>query len=359
MLTINPSTCSISSASHPPEDEKRSEIDGPKRYTAPNSSRRTVNITENTGRKPGSVYRRCLSCCTPRLTRLTDREQDSISVATHLPTDTDIEKQDDVSLQPPAQSQELQEMVLESISYESNSSFPTQSKVVGFDSESEEIVKNIAAKMSEEKSTRIPLPEGWVVTIDDVLENHKKGLIIDNSGMPRISYVHQARFFDSELRPQILSYDEAQEEKSKVESSKAVEQLDTAAMDALRNLMGEQIVNDFIKCVNMIEIPHMHLNRKGDLSRCVNPVLDWYKREDNSGSIEQFLLNSKFKGTPAAIALNQFIEMFVINDDVSLVAEICRESAAEGFQLPDAVYNRWKALTVSNRWKALKSTKAD
>ena len=280
--------------------------------------------------------------------RLSERKRHSVSVATHLCTD--IKEQDDVSVQPPAKSQKSQEKVLESESYESNSSFPTQSKVVGFDSESEEIVKNIAAKMSEEKSTRIPLPEGWVVTIDDVLENHKTGLIIDNSGMPRISYVHQARFFDSELRLQILSYDEAREKKSKVESFKAVEQLDTAAMDALRNLMGEQILNDFIKCVNMIEIPHMHLNRKNDLSGCVNPVLDWYKREDNSGSIEQFLLNSKFKGTPAAIALNQFIEMFVINDDLSLVAEICRECAAEGFQLPDAVYKRWKAL---------KSTEAD
>ena len=350
MLTINPSTCSISSASHPPEDEKRSEIDGPKRYTAPNSSRRTVNITENTGRKPGSVYRRCLSCCTPRLTRLTDREQDSVSVATHLPTDTDIEKQDDVSLQPPAQSQELQEMVLESISYESNSSFPTQSKVVGFDSESEEIVKNIAAKMSEEMSTRIPLPEGWVVTIDNVESHHIIGSIIDNSGMPRILYWKKRRVHDCELVLRILSYDEAREEEK---SKKAVAQrdtADTAATDALSNLMGEQIIEDLKKSVRVLHAPNLYFHPERNLPEHINPILDWYNREDNSRSVEQFLLSSKFKGTLAAIALNQFIEMFVINDDLSLVAEICRECAAEGFQLPDAVYNRWKAL---------KSTEAD
>ena len=77
----------------------------------------------------------------------------------------------------------------------------------------------------------------------------------------------------------------------------------------------------------------------------MNPVLDWFKMEDNRRSIEQFL-NGKFKGTPAAIALNQFIEMFYTNNDLSLVASICRQCGSKvlSFSPPDFVYNKWKAL---------------
>ena len=339
MQTINPSTCSINSASHPPEDAKK--------YTATSSSLRSVNITEDirTGPERYSRCRRCLCCRTPRLL---ERKRHSVSVATHLCTD--IKEQDDVSVQPPAKSQKSQEKVLESESHESNSSFPTKSQVVGFDSESEEIVKNIAAKMSEEMSTRIPLPEGWVVTIDDIESSQVMGSIIDNSGMPRISYLKKIFANDSVLIPRILSYDEAREEKSEKAAVAQCDTADTDAADALSNLMGEQIFEDLNASVRVLHTPNLYLHPERNLREHINPILDWYNREDNSRSIEQFLLNSKFKGTLAAIALNQFIEMFVIDDDLSLVAEICRECAAKGFQSPDAVYNRWKAL---------KSTEAD
>lgn len=277
MQTINPSTSSISSAPHSPEDAKR--------YTATSSSLRSVNITENTlltGRKRDSFCRRYLSCCMPRLI---DRKRDPVSVATHLRTD--IEKQDDVSLQSPARSQKSQEMVSESMSYESNSSIPTKSKEVGFDAESEEIVKGIAAEMSEEMSACIPLPEGWLHRIDYGQSSHPeqtRGLIIDNHGVPRISYLKKIAIHECTLSPKILSYDRALEEKSRVESFEAVAQLNTATMDVLRSLMGEQIFEDFKSCVGELQFPRPGFHPKSKSPRRDNSILEWHirqMREDN------------------------------------------------------------------------------
>ena len=273
MQTINPTTSSISSASHSPEDAKR--------YTATSSSLRSVDITETTltVRKRDSFCRRYLSCCMPRLI---DRRRDSVSVATHLRTD--IEKQDDASLQSAARSQKSQGMVSESMSYESNSSFPTKPKEVGFDSESEEIVKNIAAEMSEEMSACIPLPEGWLHRIDYGQSKHPeqtRGLIIDNHGVPRISYFKKIAIHECTLSPKILSYDRALEEKSEVVSFEAVAQLNTATMDVLRSLMGEQIFEDFKSCVGELQIPLPGFHPESKSPRRDNPILKWHRREDN------------------------------------------------------------------------------
>ena len=350
MQQTSSSTCSISSASHSHEDEKRLKIDDSERYTATGLSL-PVDTTEITltDRERDFVsrtlFKRSTSC-------LTARNRDPVSDAPHPLSD--IERQNDVSMQPPAKSQKLQDDVLESMSYESNSSFATESKVVGFDSGSEEIVRNIAARMSKEMSTRIPLPEGWVDRTDYGQSNysdHIRGLIIDNRGMPRISYFQKTSFYDPFLCPEILSYDRALEENSKMESFDAAAQHGKTAMDALRNLMGEHILKAFTTCADVFQIPHGHYHHEDKLLRHVNPVLDWFKMEDNRRSIEQFL-NGKFKGTPAAIALNQFIEMFYTNNDLPLVASICRQCGSKvlSFPPPDFVYNKWKAL---------KSTEAD
>ena len=351
MQQTSSSTCSISSASHSPEGEKRSKIDGVGRYTATGLYLRPVEITEKTltDRERDFVcetlVRRSMCC-------LTARKRDSVYDAPHQLTD--IERQGDVSMQPPAKSQKLHDDVSEPMSYESNSSFATESKVVGFDSESEEIVRNIAARMSKEMSASIPLPEGWVNRTDYGQSNysdHVRGLIIDNRGVPRISYFQKTSFYDPVLCPEILSYNRALEENSKLESFDAAAQHGKTAMDVLRNLMGEHILKAFTTCVDVFQIPHGHLHHEDKLLRHVNPVLDWFKMEDNRRSIEQFL-NGKFKGTPAAIALNQFIEMFYTNNDLSLVASICRQCGSKVFSFPppDFVYNKWKAL---------KSTEAD
>ena len=271
MQTINPTTSSISSASHSPEDAKR--------YTATSSSLRSVNITETTltVRKRDSFCRRYLSCCMPRLI---DRRRDSVSVATHLRTD--IEKQDDASLQSAARSQKSQGMVSESMSYESNSSFPTKPKEVGFDSESEEIVKNITAEMSEEMSACIPLPEGWLHRIDYGQSKHPeqtRGLIIDNHGVPRISYFKKIAIHECTLSPKILSYDRALEEKSRVESFEAVAQLNTATMDVLRSLMGEQIFEEFKSCAGELQLPLPGLHPESKSPRRDNPILEWHRRQ--------------------------------------------------------------------------------
>lgn len=278
MQTINPTTSSISSASHSPEDAKR--------YTATSSSLRSVNITETTltVRKRDSFCRRYLSCCMPRLI---DRRRNPVSVATHLRTDTDIEKQDDVSLQSPARSQKLQEMVSESMGYESNSSLPAKSKEAGFDAESEKIVKGIAAEMSEEMSACIPLPEGWLHRIDYGQSKHPeqtRGLIIDNHGVPRISYFKKIAIHECTLSPKILSYDRALEEKSRVESFEAVAQLNTATMDVLRSLMGEQIFEEFKSCAGELQLPLPGFHPESKSPRRNNPILEWHRkqmREDN------------------------------------------------------------------------------
>ena len=276
MQTINPSTSSISSASHSPKDAKR--------YIATSSSLRSVNVTENTltGRKRDSFCRRYLSCCMPRLI---DRRRDPVSVATHLRTD--IEKQDDVSLQSPARSQKSQEMVSESMGYESNSSLPTQSKEAGFDAESEEIIKGIAAEMSEEMSACIPLPEGWLHRIDYGQSSHPeqtRGLIIDNHGVPRISYLKKIAIRERTLSTKILSYDRALEEKSRVESFEAVAQLNTATMEVLRSLMGEQIFEEFKSCAGEMQLPLPGFHPESKSPRRNNPILEWHRkqmREDN------------------------------------------------------------------------------
>lgn len=276
MQTINPSTSSISSASHSPKDAKR--------YTVTSSSLKLVNVTENTltGRKRDSFCRRYLSCCMPRLI---DRRRDPVSVATHMRTD--IEKQDDVSLQSPARSQKSQEMVSESMSYESNSSIPTKSKEVGFDSESEEIVKNTVAKMSEETSACIPLPEGWLHMIDYGQSSYPeqiRGLIIDNHGVPRISYFKKITIHKRTLSPKILSYDRALEEKSRVETVEGVAQLNTGTMGVLRSLMGEQIFKDFKSCVGELQLPRPGFHPKSKPPRRDNPILEAHRRHMMEGN---------------------------------------------------------------------------
>lgn len=68
---------------------------------------------------------------------------------------------------------------------------PVESEVAGFDSKSEDIVKTIVDRIAAENSVDISLPDGRERKVNDPIWSQDcrlHGYIVDNNGMPRISY---------------------------------------------------------------------------------------------------------------------------------------------------------------------------
>ncbi|USE34855.1 hypothetical protein [Endozoicomonas sp. SCSIO W0465] len=112
-----------------------------------------------------------------------------------------------------------------------------------------------------------------------------------------------------------------------------------AAYDQLETMMGVEVFDRFT--INIARILYGTPAGWGStLPRQVNQILDWYNTEQNESSVDQFL-NGEFKESEAAIRLNQFIEMFVIHDDLEFITTLCK---AKDIRQPN-IYKEWKSLT--------------
>lgn len=240
-----------------------------------------------------------------------------------------------------------QEMASASRISETGSPDSAKKESIGFDLESEEVVKNLAAEIDAEQSTNVLLPDGWQMKEINNLGDIFIGMIVDDKEMPRISYVKKKNFYDCSLNVSILDYDYALRWKSDRTTAELKVRFEKAAYDELKSLMGEKIYDDFYWSVCVVSNPDMFVNHESKLAKHVKPVLEWGDERNNRKVVEKFL-NGVFKSSEAAIQLYRFIEMFAVNKDLLKLAELCSENASHCLPA-DAVYDAWKSSKPTPR----------
>ena len=250
----------------------------------------------------------------------------------------EVASKDDIYRQSSVRNAMSQEMASESRIPESVSA---ELDVIGFDLESVEVVENLVAEIRAKQSLDVPFPDGWQMKeIDDTVDKFI-GMIHDANGMPRISCFKKTSFYDHCIRLRILSYDYALIRKYEMEADELNERFQKYAADELKRLMGERVFEDFRRSDSVVRTPGMFCNHQSKLARHVNPVLEWGNNGNNKKHVEKFLVGM-FKNSETAIQLHKFVEMFVINKDLQLVAQLCSENTS--LSLPaDAVYDAWKS----------------
>lgn len=214
-----------------------------------------------------------------------------------------------------------QEMASASRISETGSPDSKKKESIGFDLESEEVVKNLAAEIDAEQSTNVLLPDGWQMKEINDLGDIFIGMIVDDKQMPRISYVIKKNFYERYLNVSILDYDDALLWKSDRETAGLEERFQKAAADKLKSLMGEKIYDDFYWSVCVVNNPDMFVNHESKLAGHVKPVLEWGDKRNNRKVVKKFL-NGVFKSSEPAIQLYRFIEMFAVNKDLLKVAQL-------------------------------------
>ncbi|MBO9494002.1 hypothetical protein J7438_07860 [Thalassotalea sp. G20_0] len=236
-----------------------------------------------------------------------------------------------------------------------SSSYPSlgaESETTSFDAKSEAIVMDIIREMKSKISADISLPDGWKIMPEktpcsDLIE----GLVIDNTGMPRIQYSGKTAFYDAYLITSQLNYENALQKRTEIQSAELIEEQQMAAYSQLKKLMGAEVFKCFaVQLDNILYNGMAHLGYGSRLFAQVDTVLNWYNTEQNKSNVEQFL-NGEFKGTEAAIKLEQFVEMFVIHEDLALITSICLEediglfdARFEPIPNQENIYEQWKQI---------------
>ncbi|MBO9483944.1 hypothetical protein [Salinisphaera sp. G21_0] len=236
-----------------------------------------------------------------------------------------------------------------------SSSYPSlgaESETTSFDAKSEAIVMDIIREMKSKISADISLPDGWKIMPEktpcsDLIE----GLVIDNTGMPRIQYSGKTAIYDAYLITRQLNYENALQKRTEIQSAELIEEQQMAAYSQLKKLMGAEVFKCFaVQLDNILYNGMAHLGYGSRLFAQVDTVLNWYNTEQNKSNVEQFL-HGEFKGTKAAIKLEQFIEMFVIHEDLDLITSLCTEEDIGPFEArfgpilnQGNIYGQWKQI---------------
>lgn len=262
------------------------------------------------------------------------------SVAVEKCSVAEVVSKDNVFQKSSVKNAQPQEMASESKAAESGSPDSVGLESIGFDLESEEIVKNLVAEIKAEQSIKVLLPDGWQMKDINGPSDKFMGMIIDGNEMPRISCVKKMSYYEKFIRVNILSYEYALTWKSDREATELNERFQKAAADELKSLMGESVFENFCLSDCVVRNPGMFCNHEAKLARHVKPVLEWGNKENNKKVVESFLIG-KFKSSEAAIQLYKFIEMFAVNKDLLKVAQLCSNNTSICLH-PDAVYDTWK-----------------
>lgn len=252
----------------------------------------------------------------------------------------EVATKDETFRQSSVKNAKSQEMASASRISETGSPDSAETESIGFDFESKEVVKNLAAEIDAEQSTDVLLPDGWQMKEINDAGDIFIGMIVDDNQMPRISFVKKMSFYDRSLNVRVLDYDYALVWKSDREAAEQKERFQKAAADELESMMGEKIYDDFYWSVCVVRNPGMFLNHESKLARHVNPVLEWGNKGNNRKVVEKFL-NGKFKSSESAIQLYKFIEMFAVNKDLLKVAQLCSKNTSICLS-PNAIYDTWK-----------------
>ncbi|WBA79882.1 hypothetical protein [Endozoicomonas sp. GU-1] len=236
-----------------------------------------------------------------------------------------------------------------------SASYPSlgaESETTSFDAKSEAIVMDIIREMKSKISADISLPDGWKIMPEktpcsDLIE----GLVIDNTGMPRIQYSGKTAIHDAYLIARQLNYENSLQKRTEIQSAELIKEQQLAAYSQLKELMGAEVFKCFaVQLDNILYNGMAHLGYGSRLFAQVDTVLNWYDTEQNKSNVEQFL-HGEFKGTKAAIKLEQFIEMFVIHEDLDLITSLCTEqdigisnAMFRPIQNQGDIYQQWKQI---------------
>lgn len=275
--------------------------------------------------------------------------------------------------------------ILEFIASELASYLPSESKVAGFDSKSEEIVKTIADKIVAENSIDISLPDGWERKLCcPVFSKDCRfyGYIADNNGMPRIYYRQKViviknpdipdckpdqtleeALSNAMLRlpfkadilnrkkkrimiPRILCFEYSSDVQSQWQLAL---QKEKTAREELDKLMGCQVAEFLLEVQCTISYGRLDYNRVDSLTHGVNSILDWCNEGNNKEKLFQFL-EGKHRGTKFVGEVAKVVEIFVENNDLSLIISIfnkihgCKTVSKSAESNEDYVYCRWWGL---------------
>ena len=272
----------------------------------------------------------------------------------------------------------------EFIASELASYLPVESEVAGFDSKSEDIVKAIVDRIAAENSVDISLPDGWERrVIDPILSQDCRlyGCIVDNNGMPRISYarkkivlknpdipnrkpnqtLEEALLTATHKRPKgyiskrklryimtthIFTFQNSSAMRSKWQSAL---QNEKTAREELDKLMGCQVAEFLLEVQSIIYHGRLDYDLVDPLTRGVNSMLDWCNEGNNKETLFQFLKGT-YKGTKFVADVAKVVEIFIENNDLPLIISIfkkinsCKSAFKSAESIEEYVYFRWQEL---------------
>ena len=247
--------------------------------------------------------------------------------------------------------------------FEPGLSAADESVIIGFDAESEGIVKNIVAKMEAENSIDITLPDGWIIKSMETGVFSVSWFIVDNNGMPRIECYDLKCTLNYALacKPEramaftILSFDCSVSVKDELESEEFTLQSEDAASEELKELLGCQVFENVKEVLDILMMPDLHLNHGEKLTRHIKPFIDWSNEEGNIQRGFQFL-NGKHKNTDVVAKIRKISEIFVEKKDLPLIISICEKTtvcknAKTNAKSNEYVFLRWEYLHGVNASK--------
>ena len=280
---------------------------------------------------------------------------DRNSVTTKKCLPEDVEKQVNTNEEPHAESEEFRKTTSECMVFEPDLSVADEIVMIGFDAESEDIVKNIVTKMEAEKSIDIPLPDGWVIQSMETGSCSVSWFIVDNNGMPRIECCDLkctlkyalARKPERAMAFNILSF-----ECSVLLKEDLTSYNEDAARDELEELLGCRVFENVYEVLKILMMPNFYQDHGEKLTCFIQPFIDWTNEEGNTQKLFQFL-DGKHKNTDFAAKINAVGEVFIEKEGLPLIISICEKTtvckkAKTNANSKEYVFLRWKYLHSVN-----------
>ena len=211
----------------------------------------------------------------------------------------------------------------------------------------------ISRLMEEQKTYHIELKQGWrTVPHKTSYFDHISGMVVDEQGVPRVTYRGKTAIYDSYLYANCISRERGAELKAEMDRTNNNVKIEGEAYAQLEVMMGEEVFNRFaIQLSSLIYGGSCYIGHGAWMSAQVTPVLAWYTRA-TGGAENQILtfLKGKFKDTQAAERLRNFIEIFVEHNDLAFLQNICSQrdvgalSATLEVPTESNLYLTWKKL---------------
>lgn len=321
------------------------------------------NLIEPTFDKPNKEpinnpeVKHIVSSSSDRPNRKPLSDRNSVTTIKCLPEE--VENQVATTLQPHAESGEFLKTSSESMVFEPGLSVADE-LIIGFDAESEGIVKKIVTKMEAENSIDIPLPDGWIKKSMETGDFSVSWYIFDNNGMPRIECYNLTSTLKYALagKPErtlgfnIFSFDCSVSVKDELELEELTVQSEDAVREGLKELLGCQVFENVNEVLNILMMPNLYMDHGKKLTRHIKPFIDWSNETGNIQRLYQFL-EGKDKNIDIVVKISAIVEIFIVNKDLPLIISICEKTtvcknAKTNAKSNEFVFMKWKYLHSVN-----------